>query len=260
MNSTSTQYPQLLCGYVPLSQYDWTLLKPYKPNPGCSRLPWNATVYSLIAAFDAVTVWIGLELIVQLFMRFKRRGTLYFWYVLAFPAMSRAQETDHHYRSIFISVCGDLVYIPGTLLIQNVRYPSLGTAFLTISMVITMSGFSFILYSRLHLLVHDKRVLRVILFSIIATSILLQPPIIVTNSLSQTKWADKLLEVTSWFDVVFVVQEFILASLYIYYFFQYTRDDQNKSYSRATLALLILTEVVVLLTNVSTLVFLFMKW
>jgi len=241
MNSSSISHSELPCGYVPLSQYDWTLLKPFKPNPGCSNLPWNATVYSLISAFDAVTVWIGLELIVQLFLRFQRRRTLYFW-------------------SIFVSVCGALIYVPGTLLIHDVRFPGVGTAFLTISMVITMSGFSFILYSRLYLLISDKRVLRIILYCIITTSLLLQPPIIVTTSLSQTKSGAILLHITSWFDVVFSVQELILASLYIYYFFLFTKDSQKESHSRSTLALLILAEAVVLLTDVASLVFLFMKW
>ena len=127
-------------------------------------------------------------------------------------------------------------------------------------MVLAMSGFSFMLYSRLNILIHDKRLLRIILYCIIATSVVLQPAIVYGTVRSQTTPGSNIVHITAWFGVAFVVQDVILAALYIYYFQKYMKHDQNKWYVRSTLASLILAEVVVVLTDAPGLVFLFMEW
>lgn len=70
------------CVYKSLSNYDWmlfTLLR--EPRGKCYgvTLGFNPTVWCLTAAFHAVTVWMALELNVQIFSTFKRRNNLYFW-------------------------------------------------------------------------------------------------------------------------------------------------------------------------------------
>jgi hypothetical protein len=67
------------CPYVPTSEYDWKLSSMSVPEH-CGTLPWNPVIYSLVAAFQAGTFLVGLEVIIQLFFQFKKRS-LYFWYV-----------------------------------------------------------------------------------------------------------------------------------------------------------------------------------
>lgn len=67
------------CPYAPLSTYDWKLVTPYAAPPGCANIPWNPLVIALDAALQACTIWIGIELNVQLFLRFKSRNSVYFW-------------------------------------------------------------------------------------------------------------------------------------------------------------------------------------
>lgn len=67
------------CPYVPLTKYSW---KSYDPNApaNCGTLSWNPVVFSLLAAFQAGTILLAFEVIIQLFFQFKRKS-LYFWYV-----------------------------------------------------------------------------------------------------------------------------------------------------------------------------------
>jgi hypothetical protein len=74
------------CPYVPLSQYKWSYLALLMTERGqCYgvTLPFNPTVYCLVAAFHAVTVWVALSVDFQLLFTFKRWTTLYFWYAVA---------------------------------------------------------------------------------------------------------------------------------------------------------------------------------
>lgn len=50
------------CPFAPLTLYYGSLSVPFTPPPGCSGLAWNPDFYSVNAAFQACTIWIGLEL------------------------------------------------------------------------------------------------------------------------------------------------------------------------------------------------------
>jgi hypothetical protein len=66
------------CTFVPLSKYDWSLHPALIPV----ALPWNPTVYCLIAAFCGISLWMTIELTLQIFFTFKRHKSLYFWALL----------------------------------------------------------------------------------------------------------------------------------------------------------------------------------
>ena len=73
------------CTYVPLAAYDWALFDILTgPRGRCLgvSLAFNPAVWCLTAALHATTVWMALGLNIQIFLTFKRRNTLYFWYVL----------------------------------------------------------------------------------------------------------------------------------------------------------------------------------
>jgi len=61
--------------FVPLSSYNWSL-------GNFDSLQWNPTVFCLVASFFAVSLWLALELSVQVYCTFKRHTGLYFWSIL----------------------------------------------------------------------------------------------------------------------------------------------------------------------------------
>jgi hypothetical protein len=67
------------CPYVYLSDYDWKLVPDYLNPPECPTIKWNATVYSLLAAFEGCTVCIAVYIHIQLFYTFTGKKSLYFW-------------------------------------------------------------------------------------------------------------------------------------------------------------------------------------
>ena len=63
------------CHFVPHGSYDFSY------SAKCP-LPWNPTVYYLIAAISAVPMYMTIELTFQLYAAFKKYNGLYFWSIL----------------------------------------------------------------------------------------------------------------------------------------------------------------------------------
>ena len=63
------------CHFVPLGSYDFSYQCEFP-------LPWNPTVYCLIAAISAVPMYVTIELTFQLYAKFKKYNGLYFWSIL----------------------------------------------------------------------------------------------------------------------------------------------------------------------------------
>jgi hypothetical protein len=86
------------CEYVPLSEYKWHPAS-YVPWDTCpTRYPWNPIIYTVIASFQACTFCIAIELTGQVFARFRRKHSLYFWYAHPFLTMTflaSAGETNN---------------------------------------------------------------------------------------------------------------------------------------------------------------------
>jgi hypothetical protein len=68
------------CPYAPLTGYDWAYTNIREVPPGCSALIWNPVVFFLLSAFQVCTIFIGVDLHMQLFYMFRKKKTLYFWY------------------------------------------------------------------------------------------------------------------------------------------------------------------------------------
>ena len=110
---------------------------------------------ALIAAFTALGWTNGLEVIVQALITFKRYRTLYFW-------------------SIIISSFGALLHGVGSVLklfdvVKAQLAPALVLYFGWFFMVV---GHSVVLYSRLHLIVSDRRLLTVVKYLILCGPVL----------------------------------------------------------------------------------------
>jgi hypothetical protein len=78
MNSSATIDADSLCPYVPLTRYDWKISVIYNEDCRDSVIPFNTTVFCIIAALHAVTVWMALCLIVRVLITFKSWRTFYF--------------------------------------------------------------------------------------------------------------------------------------------------------------------------------------
>ncbi|KAF2096804.1 hypothetical protein NA57DRAFT_78396 [Rhizodiscina lignyota] len=224
------------CAYVSLSSYDLHTI-PYNEKPGWDCLiPWDATIYCLIAAFHAVAVWAALEMTLQVFTTFRRRNTLYFWSLLACS-----------WGTIGLTVSFDLKLFALT--------KSIYWAFLTAPTWVAMTtGFSFILYSRLHLITTNITLLRTVFWIIIVDGFLFHTPVIVSEFLIGP-FGTKFYEYASYCEIAFVVQEFAISSLYLFLFRKFHHDEPIvKGRTLSTFLLLILAEMIVLLCDILMLV------
>jgi hypothetical protein len=157
-----------------------------------------------IATFLGVAMYNSIELAILVFVTFTRYRGLYFW-------------------SLFIAgVVGVLPYSVGFLLkyfnILESLYPAL--VLLSVGWWIMITGQSFVLYSRLHLVVRNEKVLRRVLIMIIADVFLLHLPTTIltfgSNSANEKPWLHpygvyEKIQMTG-----FCIQEFILSTLYIW--------------------------------------------
>lgn len=156
-----------------------------------------------IAAFTAVAWYNVIELNIQVFLTFKRHRGLYFW-------------------SLLITSYGCMLHALGFLLkfFRLTEYVNLSVTIITIGWYCMVTGQSIVLYSRLHLVVREQRVLRGILAMIIVDAFCFHIPSTVltygSNSANPNRY-------TAPFDVVerlqmtaFCIQEFIISGVYVY--------------------------------------------
>lgn len=138
----------------------------------------------------------------------------------------------------------------------------LATCFLNVGWVAMVTGFSFVLYSRLHLLQPSKLLLRVVLWVIIVDAVLFHAPVFIATiygNVNVAKANFKVLKILFSMEIVFSVQETAIASLYIYLFLQFTADSRHEPETKRTLYLLIAAECMVLSTDIVLNVLLYTK-
>jgi hypothetical protein len=219
------------CTFVPLSKYDWSLHPALIPV----ALPWNPTVYCLITAFCAVSFWMTVELTLQVFFTFKRHKSLYFW-------------------SILICTWGVSFQVIGLILkLFNYGNWILSSIFFKIGWVGNVTGFSFVLYSRLNLVVRNRKILRAVLIMIIIDAFLLHTPIIIfdfgissphPNIWFMPMYIMERIQVT-WFSI----QETIISLLYIYNTRSFLKDTYTHQTHRV-MQLLIIAQVLAIIFDI----------
>ncbi|KAH8732556.1 hypothetical protein GQ44DRAFT_755056 [Phaeosphaeriaceae sp. PMI808] len=187
--------------FVPFSQYDWTFERK-------GWLKWNPTAFCLIASFCAVAYWMSLELLVLVYVTFKRRTGLYFW-------------------SIIITTLGIILQTTGYLIKEFAHSspPILTTIICKIGWISNVTGFSIVLWSRLHLVVNDPRILRGVLIMILVNGLLMHTPIIVfefglisKNHASYMRPMEIMERVQQ---TVFTLQESVISILYIFHTYRF---------------------------------------
>jgi len=224
--------------YVPLDEFDWSFGR-------TGPLPWNQTIWSLLAVFTAVPLWMTIELTVWVFYAFNRYSGLYFWSVLV-----TTWGVTLHAIGFILKDCVPLCnWIFSTILAE-------------IGWVGMVTGFSVVLYSRLHLVsfatMHNTHILRLSLAMIIIDALLFHVPTIVFQfGLSDPKTHAKYLPYMGPMERVqvlgFSIQETILSGLYIYGTMQMFKESITAKI-RTTLKYLVLIQVVVILCDVVVIV------
>ncbi|KAI9793931.1 MAG: hypothetical protein M1833_000500 [Piccolia ochrophora] len=169
--------------------------------PVCSSE--DAVKYTVIAAFAAVAWYNVIELNIQVFLTFKRHRGLYFW-------------------SLIISSWGIALHVLGFIL----KFFVPASPWVLFSIIIMfgwwamVTGQSVVLWSRLHLVVRDNKLLRAVLLMIVVDAICLHIP---TSVLTWGSYSPNPAPFQSKFEkmekvqlTVFVAQETIISSLYVW--------------------------------------------
>jgi hypothetical protein len=179
-----------------------------------------------IATFLGVAMYNAIELGVLVFVTFTQYRGLYFW-------------------SLFIAgVVGVLPYSAGFLIkyfevVDSIYIP---LAMLSVGWWIMITGQSFVLYSRLHLVLRDEVVLRRVLIMIIADVFLLHLPTTIltfgSNSENEKPWLKPYAVYEKIQMTGFCIQEFILSTLYIWETIKMLRQSPESDSKRTMYQLL----------------------
>lgn len=201
----------------------------------------SPTAFTLIASFCAIAYWMCLELLVLVYVTFKRHTGVYFY-------------------SIIITTLGLILQTTGYILkvFENSGPPVLVTIICKLGWVANVSGFSIVLWSRLHLVVSDPRILRAVLIMIMTNGIVCHTPVVVFEFglMSQQHSTYYLpmqimerLQQTS-----FTLQETIISSLYIYHTFRFLSAGYA-THTRKVISLLLCVQVTVVALDAMLTVF-----
>ena len=117
-----------------------------------------------------------------------------------------------------------------------------------------VTGFSLVLYSRLHLVIRSQRVLRLVLALIVTDAFLFHVPTVVfqfglSNKSSHKKYLPYMAPMERVQILGFSIQEILISTIYIYATLQMLKGSFNRKIQRTT-AFLILIQVVVILCDV----------
>ncbi|KAI0881976.1 uncharacterized protein GGS22DRAFT_171257 [Annulohypoxylon maeteangense] len=217
--------------WVPLDEFDWSFSR-------SGPLPWNLTVWSIIAVFTALPIWTTVELTFWVFYTFERWRGAYFYSVLG-----TTWGVTIHAIGFVLKFC-----------VPEVNWV-LSTVLSEIGWVAEVCGFSLVLWSRLHLVIpgHTK-LLRYVLAMIIIDEILIGVPTIVFQFLvsgpdTHSKYVPHM-EIMERVQIMwFSVQETIISVIYVWGTMQLLKLSLN-SKAKTTLAFLIIVQVLVVLADV----------
>ena len=193
-----------------------------------------------IGSFIALAWYNAFELNILILVTFKKYGGLYFW-------------------SLLVSSWGVVFYGLGFLFkfFQIIQNDFVNVAFITIGWWAMVTGQSFVLYSRLHLIVLHEKLLRRILWMIIVDAIILHIPttVLTFGSNASTDTAQfvhgynvmEKIQMTG-----FCIQEFIISGIYLWECVKYLRTDEQVK-SRKTIYELFYINMLIIMMDLSLL-------
>lgn len=164
----------------------------------------SPAAYCLIASFCAVAYWMSTELLVLVYVTFKRRSGLYFWSIVITTIGIILQTTGYLIKE-FVPQCPHIL----TTIICKVGWMS------------NVSGFSVVLWSRLHLIMDNPHVLKAIIIMILVNGVCLHTPVIVFEFGLTSRHHDSYMRPMEIMEriqqTIFTLQETIISGLYIFH-------------------------------------------
>ncbi|KAH6954395.1 hypothetical protein HG530_010523 [Fusarium avenaceum] len=202
----------------------------------------SGSVAIVIAVFISIAFYNVLELNAYIFGSFKKRSGLYFWsFVIATWGIA---FNGTGYLILHLSLSAKK-YLYSTLIL--------------IGWCTMITGQSVVLYSRLHIVMHNQRRLRMVLIMIIVNALWLHVPVIILVygvGSSNPAPFQKPYEVFEKIQLsVFFVQELIISGLYVWETTKRLRLEKSVGNTKTKMVLnhLILVNVLVILLDVSIL-------
>ncbi|KAI8963523.1 hypothetical protein F5Y11DRAFT_147191 [Daldinia sp. FL1419] len=221
--------------WVPLDEFDWSFAR-------TGPLPWNLTVWCLLAVFTSLPIWMTIELTAWVLYAFERWRGIYFWSVLATT------------WGLTIRAIGFLLKfcVPQANWILTYVLSEVGW-------VVMVSGFSIVLWSRLHLVIPPSTtILRVVLAMIVIDGFVFHVPTVVfqyfiSNSATHEKYLPYMNVMERVQVLAFSVQEAVISSIYVWGTLQMFKLSLN-SKAKNTLAFLIIVQIAVVLADIPVIV------
>ncbi|KAL7941121.1 hypothetical protein V8C42DRAFT_361381 [Trichoderma barbatum] len=198
----------------------------------------SAVFQILIPVFFSLALYNVIELTFLIWYTFKRHSGLYFW------------------SCVFAT--GGLLFQSAGFFILYYAPPSLTYLAVTISLIgwIPMvTGQSFVLWSRLHLILHDRRRLKVILWMIIINGIVCTGGItpMIYGSVANPELFHTPFSIMERIEVtVFFIQELIISGVYIYYTLKLMRVQESlgiSRYCRSLMRHLIIVNIIIIILD-----------
>jgi hypothetical protein len=183
----------------------------------------------------------SIELLVLVYVTFKRHSGVYFW-------------------SIIITTLGIIFQTTGYILkeFQNNCPPILVVIICKLGWVSNVTGFSIVLWSRLHLVVNNTRILKFVLVMILIDGLVCHTPIVVFEfgliSKHHSTYYHPMQIMERIQQTIFTLQETIISSIYIYH----TARFLNVGYAmhtRKVIGLLLCVQVLVVALDATLTVF-----
>ncbi|KAJ6036619.1 hypothetical protein N7540_000898 [Penicillium herquei] len=189
-----------------------------------------------IATLAGVTWYNAFELVTLVFVTFSQYHGLYFWSLLISSSL------------------GLVPYSLGFLLkFFNLTSAGVSVTFLTIGWWCMVTGQSMVLYSRLHLVLDNQRILRRVLIMILVDAVILHIPTTVLTygtNIAQPH-ADRYVDGYNIMEKIqmtgFCLQEFIISGLYIWETVRMLRLDPDRTKRKIQWQLLIINTIIIIL-------------
>lgn len=164
--------------------------------------PWGGKFQVLaviVILCSTLSLYNALELLLLLLVTFKRRSGLYFW-------------------SLLVSSLGVILYSVGYISDYfHLTYTLVGDIINNIGWWTMVTGQSVVLYSRLHLVLHDPKVLRFVLYMIVADALIFHGMTTIVHFgtySSDQRFNDASRVIEKIQMTGFCIQEFIISGLY----------------------------------------------
>lgn len=185
----------------------------------------NLPLHMAVAAFTAIAWYNVVELNLAVYMTFRRKSGLYFWSVVACI------------WGIAVHSAAFILKLYGVITVYQVT-----VTVITVGWYAMVTGQALVLYSRLHLIVYEPRVIRAVLAMIVFNAVCMHvPTTILTYGSNSPQWRHYIagfrvmekLQMT-----MFSVQELAISAIYIWATLQFLRPVYRRHVRSVMLQLL----------------------